>query len=183
MHVDPVALTAWATFLLVVVTVPLTVATVYLALAAWRQLPLIAAQARDAARSQRERDTLRACTVFDTDSVIFKATQRIWTAADGGTRYVGNEAISRHDVMVVANYLDGVAIGARDGFYDEAIVWAHLGPVMTKMVYMILPAIFGSTKDYETMASLHARLGGIVASEGEPDIVALRDAVPSDRRG
>lgn len=150
-------ITAWATVALAVFTLVLCLATIALAVAALKQIPIIIAQSADSSRRQRESDTLRVCLSFDTDPVIYAASRRVWLAAHNGIYYRNNPRISQHDVFLIANYLDGIAIGARDNFFDENIIWAHLGPIMKKMTDIILPEVIGSTNDFETLVNFVER--------------------------
>lgn len=157
------AVTAYATAIMAIFTVVMAAATMYLAWIAREQLPILAKQAKSEferraieATRRKEAETLQACTRFDIDPILYHACRRLWDSADCGRNYKENPKISIHDVIVVANYLDGIAIGAEQGFYDPVIVRDHLGPHISKFIEIILPNVFGNTNDYEAMARLCA---------------------------
>jgi hypothetical protein len=89
------------------------------------QLHLIRRQIGLGAEENRQRSTVTACERFDTDPVIHQITKRIWTASAGGQHY-DPDHIDTHDLIALLNYFDALAIGVEQGFYDEAVVKAHM---------------------------------------------------------
>ena len=130
-------------------TVGLVVATVALAVVAYAQL-----------RAERERrlesETLQSCTRFDIDPILYQANRRIWDAARNGPdrSKVDYTKADEHDVITVANYLDGIAIGVLQGLYSDEIVRDHLGPSMGRYINTIIPAVFGNKDDYDAMVDV-----------------------------
>lgn len=108
----------------------------------------------------RETETLRNCCSFDTDPIIVGACRRVWRASENGKHY-SPDKVAEHDVIIMCNYLDGLAIGVREGNFDEKIVRAHLGQMITKAVDTIIPAVFkDDTSGYEALHELRERFRG-----------------------
>ncbi len=135
---------AYWTVVLGVATVLLFLATAALVAVAWSQLR--------AERIRRlETETLRVCNVYDTDPILAAACRRIWDASDGGRNYTNNPKIDKHDVITVANYLDGIAIGVLQHLYSDRIACDHLGNVIKKFVDIILPQTVDNLEGYEAL--------------------------------
>lgn len=173
------SVTAAGTLLLGGATVALAAPTIFLAVAAWKQLPLLrdqlrvltdevqhsreasAAEAdrqeasrRDSQRQYIETNTLRACEQYFSNPVIHSATQRLWEQSDGGRNYK-DEKVSRHDLFTILNYLDGVAIGVHQGVFSEAIVRDYLPNTIIKVVDVIMrDALNGDRAGYEMLVRL-----------------------------
>lgn len=173
------SVTAAGTLLLGLATVALAVPTIFLAIAAWRQLPLLrdqlrvlgdevqqsreasAAEAsreeasrRDSQRQYIETNTLRACEQYFSNPVIHSATQRLWLQSSQGQNYRSQE-ISKHDLFTVLNYLDGIAIGVHQGVFSEAIVRDYLPNTIVKAVDVIMrDALNGDRSGYEMLVKL-----------------------------
>lgn len=161
-------LTAYATVALAVGTVPLAVATIVLAVAAWRQLPLIAGQVNslaeqieltrgaEAKTEQRHRrwETLRACERYDFDPVIESASKRLYDNSDEGKDYARAE---KRDMVVLLNYLDGLAIGIEQELYVEDLIHGHLGLIVTKCVERFLLSGLVNSDGYESLLELNSR--------------------------
>jgi len=164
------SVTAVATLILALVTAALVIATILLFLVARGQLPLLSAQlqalakqvtlAREAdAASQRryiEANTLQACARYTGDPVIHEATQSIWRASNSGTDYRGNlDKLDMHDLITALNYLDGIAVGVKQGVYSGAIIKDHMMTTYVKVVDVIIPeAMGGDFSDYEAILEL-----------------------------
>lgn len=119
-------------------------ATVALAIAAFRQLPLLrqqledlTTQLKDARTSEdraearaKEKITLDACLRYDFDPVLDEATKRLWN-----DRLIASNKIPgspRHaeerlrDTYIVLNYFEGLACGIFQNVYDEKMVKDNL---------------------------------------------------------
>lgn len=103
-----------------------------------------------------ETETLRNCFLFDVDPVIAAACRRIWDASNGGTIYC-RDRVSQHDVIVMCNFLDGLAIGVAEGNFDENIVRSHHKQMIEKAVDTIMPAMLDDSIGYEALLALRAR--------------------------
>ena len=168
-------ITAIATVFLALGTVALAVFTGYLANAAWKQLPLLngqitalSTQIRDsraataetakehkedkalAIKKQLEADTLHVCTLYDYDPTLHACCQRIWSCSDSGKVY-DLSSVSKHDIITVANYLDGIAIGVLQRLYSAKIAKDHIGLTMQKFANIVLIQTFGNTQGYESL--------------------------------
>jgi hypothetical protein len=137
----------------------LLITSIVLAVVAVRQLPMIAKQIEAQTRQteaqteqvglqveqtrvqgERERkwETLRACHRYSNDPILHEVAKRVWEATDKGTNYTDDADFDEHDVIVVMNYLEVLAIGVRQGLYIEAIVKDFHEPIIDKMVKVFL---------------------------------------------
>jgi hypothetical protein len=154
------AIAAWVT----------AVATVVLAIAAAIQLPLIVRQVRalaeqmklsreaerNAERRVREWETLKACQRYDFDPVLNDATRRIWIASRCGTDY-RHEDVDRRDIILLLNYLDGIAIGIEQGLYIESMVQDHLSQMFDRAVRCFIEAGIVEGTALTNLLAVHAR--------------------------
>lgn len=81
-------------------------------------------------RQQKGWETLKACERYESDPILDACLRTIREVrkADGGLP-AGAQSVSV-DIITILNYLDGLAIGVRQGFYDAKIVRDHLEPVI-----------------------------------------------------
>jgi hypothetical protein len=145
------------------------VAAIAVAVAAWIQLPLISAQVRGLAeqiRLSREADvharqrakeweTIKICERYNFDPVIEAATQRSWAASDGGRDY-RKPGVDQRDLIIVLNYLDGVATGVRQELYIEGLVKDHIGFLFDDSVTKYIESGVIDKKGFEAALALHA---------------------------
>ncbi|MBK1695677.1 DUF4760 domain-containing protein [Rhodovibrio salinarum] len=133
-------------------------ATCGIFVAAAVQLQLIRSQIRLNADENRQRATVAACERFDTDPVIHQITKRIWTASAGGKHY-DPDHIDTHDLIALLNYFDALAIGVEQGFYDEAVVKAHMSIIIAHAVSTFIltepSGRFVKAEGYEALVRLH----------------------------
>jgi len=161
---------AIGTILLVFATLALAAATVVIAIAARKQLPLIAGQVTglseqirlsreaeaNAERRMREWESLRACDRYSYDPVLEAACERIWGASDQGTNY-GKPEVSRRDMVVVLNYLDSLAVGIQQDLYIEQLLKDHLSVIVEEHVRDFLDSGLIKKEGYEALLSLRAK--------------------------
>ena len=130
-------------------TVALAVATFALAGAAIWQLSALIEQLRlareaDAKADRRliETNTLRVCERYYGDPVINAATERVWKASKNGTEYATAD-IASHDLIVILNHLDGIAVGIKQHVYSliAEIVKDHMESTFIKIIDVIQPAV------------------------------------------
>jgi hypothetical protein len=168
------AAVAGATILLVAVTAVLAIAACY-------QLPLLRKQLKalsdqlaetreaDAAQATRHKEaidaaerrlletrTMDACHKVDTDPVLTACSKRIWEASDGGTNYKTGR-VDEHDLILVLNYIDGLAIGILQEVYAAEIVKDHTGLMFRKAVECIFPSGVITPDGYEALIEVHKR--------------------------
>jgi hypothetical protein len=74
-------------------------------------------------------ETLRACERYETDPVLDRVLRRLKRARDSGT-LASDPRLFSLDAITVMNYLEGLAIGIKQGFYYEKIVRDHLEPMV-----------------------------------------------------
>lgn len=98
------------------------VGTIVAALVAWLQIGNLRKQ-------QCGWKSLEVCERYETDAILDTALRRIRAASllPWHRRKIWEV---RTDITTVLNYLDGIAVGVQQGFYDEKIVRAHLEPVI-----------------------------------------------------
>jgi hypothetical protein len=72
---------------------------------------------------------LEACNNYDFDPVLNNALEKIKEARDSG-ELATNPSKIRYYACMVFNYLDAIAIGARQGFYDRHIIREHLESII-----------------------------------------------------
>ncbi len=159
--VDPFALAAeWIT----------AIGTAAIAIAAWVQFPLISKQVRalsqqirlsreaeqNTERRAREWETIKACERYNFDPVIEAATFRVWNASDHCRDYK-LPAVDKRDLIVVLNYLDGIAIGVAQGLYIETIVRDHIGTLFHHAVVKYVESGLVETAGIEATLALHAK--------------------------
>jgi hypothetical protein len=106
---------------LAAVTALLALFTGLLAWIAWKQLGDIKAQ-------QRGWESLKACERYDSDPEITRALRRLRRARKCGDIPNDPAAVS-FDFATVLNYLEALATGIEQGFYDEKIVRDHMQPI------------------------------------------------------
>ena len=76
-------------------------------------------------KDQRGWETLKMCERYDTDPLLDTALREIKKVRDANS--LKTHAFNvRLDITTILNYLDGIAIGTLEGFYDERIVRDHL---------------------------------------------------------
>ena len=141
-----------------------------IALAALRQLPLIARQVQglseqirlsreseqNAERRARQWETLKACDRYDVDPILDEAMLRIYTGSKRGKSYQ-NPAIDKRDMVCVLNYLDSLATGIRQNLYIEEIVKDHMSLVIHKHVTDLLESGLVEKEGYHNLLMLHDR--------------------------
>lgn len=82
---------------------------------------------------QKGRETLKACERYESDPVLDRALCALRDARISGALAKAPKNYSL-EATTVLNYLDGIAIGVKQGFYNEAVVRDHLEPIMTDHV-------------------------------------------------
>jgi hypothetical protein len=112
-------------------------------------------------RDQRNWETLRVCSLYDTDPVIDRALARLRDARlDGGLQK--NATLITLEMATVLNYLEGIAIGVEQGFYNKAIVRDHLEDIMRDHVDEFLAPALAQASDWRKED--YGRLSKLLAS-------------------
>jgi hypothetical protein len=157
------------------------VCTGAIALAAWVQLPLISRQVsglseqirlsrvaeenadrrtreseENAKRRTWEWETLKACNQYDTDPILEGAMLRIYNGSERGKNY-RNTAVDHRDMIIVLNYLSGLATGIKQDLYIEDIIKDHMAIVVRKHVTDLIESGIVSKDGYHTLLTLHNR--------------------------
>ena len=98
------------------------VATVAVALVAWRQIGELKSQ-------QKGWETLKACERYELDPVLNQSLRRLARARRNGDLKAG-PGNYEYEFTTIMNYFEGLATGINLGFYDERIIRQHLEPAM-----------------------------------------------------
>ena len=110
-------------------------ASVVIAWAAVRQLPLIVSQVRALSKQLEETrkaekaaekarqiwNTVERVKEYNTDPVFDAATKRVWEASNGGEDYRA-DAVKERDIIVILNFINNIATGVIQKLYIEEIV-------------------------------------------------------------
>lgn len=172
--------TAAGTLGLAMATVVLALPTIFLAIAAWKQLPLLrdqlaslvaqldATQQADRAESDRqhisreeanwrqiEAQTLQACERYFTNSVVYAATRAVYAASKNGQIY-DKDAMKHveHDLLTVLNYLNALAVGVDEGIYSGDIIKDHLPNTIMKVVDVLIPKLVDQPAKWQPLLNL-----------------------------
>jgi hypothetical protein len=165
--------TAVGTILLTLATIALAVPTIFLALAAWRQLPLLVTQIKDAqsaTKDEAERDraarkaeewrhieanTLRACERYFSNPVIVAASKKVFEASENGTKYSKEKfGLAEHDLLTVLNFLNGLGVGVEEGIFSGDIIKDHMPNTVVKVVDTIIPALIDQPAKFQALMNL-----------------------------
>lgn len=92
------------------------------ALIAWYQIS-------ELRRQQKGWQSLKVCERYDSDPVLNEALKKLRDARDSGALATDPRPL-RLEITIVMNYLEGVATGIAQGFYDERVVRDHLEPII-----------------------------------------------------
>lgn len=117
----------------------LFVATASLAAIAWIQI----AAAR---RENRLTQTLIACGLYDTSSVIFECCRTLTKAKDSGELQL-DPGRFKLEILTVLNFLDGIAIGVSQKMYVKDLVKDHMSAIMARQVADLLSESVGPKVD------------------------------------
>ncbi len=92
----------------------------------------------DAARKREA--TLAAVRRFESDPEVREAVRHIWhkTRTPEGTDYSRLDAEDRFHVLSYLNYLDGIAVGLKQGIFDDTVARDYLQHVVHKSVHGLL---------------------------------------------
>ena len=116
-----------ANVIVVIAAMVTAIASVAIAGAAWKQLPLIAKRLKIDGERQKQWATVTACQRYVTDPILREAKREIWTARDNGKKItIDHPEAVRQDVYILLNYFDTIAIGINQGIYNENIVYDNL---------------------------------------------------------
>jgi hypothetical protein len=80
-------------------------------------------------RSQKGWETLKACEKYDSDPVLDVAIKTLRNARNSGA-LISQPQHYTLEATSILNYLEGIAIGVRQGFYNEKIVKDHLEQII-----------------------------------------------------
>jgi hypothetical protein len=80
-------------------------------------------------RDQRGWETLKACERYENDPVLHSVLKKLGAVRDSG-ELAANPRLFRIEATILLNYLDGIAIGEEQGFYNGTIVQDHLEPIV-----------------------------------------------------
>ena len=143
-------------------------ATLVIAWAAVRQLPLIVAQVRwlaqqieqaskaDRAAEERKRvwQTVDRMQSYTTNPVFDAAAERVWVASNEGQDYKSPN-VKKRDIIVILNFLNGIATGVRQELYVKEIVHDNLREPIKAAVEDFIHSGIVSEEGYESLLWLY----------------------------
>jgi hypothetical protein len=109
----------------------------------------------DLRQRTREWETIKACERYNFDPVIEAATQLLWNASDGCTDYK-RSGVDKRDLIIVVNYLEGVAIGVRQELYIKAVVKDYISDLFDHAVTKYIESGLIDSSGLDAMMALHA---------------------------
>jgi len=123
-----------------------TIASCISALAAAVGVPLLFSQLKgrreDALQARAEAKkwaTLEACKVVEENVMLAKAADHIWEHSSSSTVFdETTKENAEREILLLLNYLDGIAIGLKQKLYEPAIVRDQLGPYFRRYVEVFL---------------------------------------------
>lgn len=92
-------------------------ATLLLVVVGWRQIVVI----RNESKMER---TLAACNRYESDPIIERCVRTLRLAQANGD-FTRNPDHYQHDVVMILNFLDSIAIGIQQDLYDEKLARDH----------------------------------------------------------
>jgi hypothetical protein len=104
-------------------------AALAVAVIGWWQLGSIRDQVKAAREEARIERTLTACSRYESDVVVERCVRRLRLAFENKTP-IAEPAEHKHDVIIVLNYLDGLAIGFEQKLYDENLAKDHMASIV-----------------------------------------------------
>lgn len=85
-----------------------------------------AESARNAAKIER---TLAVCSRYESDLTIERCVRRLRRPFDDLSLFA-NPGSFKHELVMVLNYLDTIALGIHQNLYDESLARDHIGPIV-----------------------------------------------------
>ena len=142
------------------------IATVAIAYAALRQLPLIEKQVRSLAHQieltykhtlvEKERERIRrsvaAVERHDSDVVFDAAAERVYAASEQGKDY---SKANKRDLIIIVNFYSGLSIGIKQEIYDETIIKDHLSSGFKRAVEKILRPGLIDEEEHSALISVY----------------------------
>ena len=121
-------ISAWSSLALAVIAVP---SAIIAFLSVW-----------SATEENRRWNTLNVCAQHEFNSEVSTAVRRIETAFVDGVPDIQKSKSLRFNSYVVLNYLDGIAIGVKQGLYIEKLAKDHLRTIVRLDVGRLLETSF-----------------------------------------
>jgi hypothetical protein len=118
---------SWTDILTAVASFATAVATFGIIVTAWIQV-------RDLRAENKKWSTVRACTSYTTDPILFECARKIRDASKGKDYSITNIQPVMQEVRAVLNYLDSLAVGVAQKIYSEAIIRDNLEFVIVSAV-------------------------------------------------
>lgn len=141
----------------VVLAIATASGTIAVAIVGWIQLGRLTEQFRLQGQRESKWKTLEACRSIDVDPIIDRCSRVLAKHWDPQAAQYHNIDEVKFEAITILNVLDEIAIGIRQGIYDESIAYDHIRSYVAKaVVSMILPnkSIF-LVENYEYLIWLH----------------------------
>jgi hypothetical protein len=107
----------------------LTIATAALAAITFLLVAVGTWQALAIRKESRLERTLVACNRYEADVVVERCVRRLRSARTN-ERFAADPKAYQHDVIMVLNYLDTIAIGVQQRLYDENLAYDHTSTIV-----------------------------------------------------
>jgi hypothetical protein len=93
-------------------------------------------------------ESLKICQQYDFDPVLNQTLGVLRQARRDGSLAADPLSV-RFEIVIVLNYLEGIATGIEQGFYNETIVQEHMLPIMIFHVEEVLNSDISSRLQFE----------------------------------
>lgn len=91
-------------------------------------------QIRKIRDENRKSATLAACLNYESNPVIYESLKELWAASECG-ELKRNPKKFRTSLVMLLNYLDGIAIGINQGLFIEELAWDHMEGIVAVHVH------------------------------------------------
>jgi hypothetical protein len=142
-------------------TAALAFLTLIIVIFGWQQIRGIQRQVNEAREESRKWKTLEICQAYEQNACVEGAARRVYEA-EASKQLDKKPRIYGRDAITLLNYLDGVAIGVRQGLYIEDLARDHLKEIVSANVKRFLlcgkPESFGiDDRDYQFLLAMHGQ--------------------------
>ncbi len=127
----------------------------------WQQIKCIWRKINETKEENRKWKTLEVCQAYEQNPCIEGAARRVYESKKIGELAKDPKRFGR-DAITLLNYLDGVAIGVRQGLYIEDLARDHLKEIVSANVTRFLlcgkPESFEiDDRDYQFLLAMHSQ--------------------------
>ena len=117
-------------------------------------LYIAATQIRALRDENRKWETVKACTRYTVDPVLFECARKIRQASKGSDYSITNMRPLMHEIRAVVNYLDSLGVGVAQGVYDPKIIEDNLSLVIDLVVANFTTTDFADELNFDALSHL-----------------------------